>query len=255
MKKTQSKNNRVILFCGKGGVGKTTLAAITIKTLQEKTGKKILAIDADPAFGLGLTLGIEPGKTIDDILNQTTKTPAIRGKEALFARLDYELTSALAEDGSIAFIALGRPESEGCFCAVNRVLKEVLAGFTAGFDIVVIDAEAGVEQINRRVFDTATHLFIITDPTRKGINVAKTILGLAGKCIGFNHAGIIVNRCAPGLFKAGDIPQGFHSNTFIPEDPEIRKFDQNGGDSALLLSTKAGLTMKDYLLRTGLTAP
>ncbi|GEM_PF-4476371 len=48
--------------------------------------------------------------------------------------------------------------------------------FCLAFDAVFIDAEAGVEQINRRVFDAVPHLFVVSDPTRKGLLVVETIL-------------------------------------------------------------------------------
>ena len=64
------ENNQpcIIAVAGKGGVGKTSIAAVIVKLLVEnKKEKRILAIDADPAIGLSTALGIEPSKTIDDV--------------------------------------------------------------------------------------------------------------------------------------------------------------------------------------------
>jgi CO dehydrogenase maturation factor len=243
----------VILFCGKGGVGKTTLSAMTIQMLCKNREARILAVDADPALGLALTLGISPKRTLDDVLRDLSRDGGPGGKAQAFARLDYDVMTALAEFQNLAFLALGQPESEGCFCAVNSILKQVLARFSEAFDAVVIDAEAGVEQINRRVFDDATHLFVVTDHTRKGFMVAGTVLGLARRCIRFCHAGLIVNRVSDGTMVSLDIPRGFDSSCRIPEDPEIRAFDLDGKAPAALIKTQAAQAMRAYLKNLHLT--
>ena len=60
--------NKIIAFAGKGGVGKTSLSALTVKLLVEKfKDKKILAIDADPAVGLSTALGVDVTHTVNDV--------------------------------------------------------------------------------------------------------------------------------------------------------------------------------------------
>ncbi len=62
------KNTTVIALVGKGGVGKTSISALTVRLLARKyPDKKILAIDADPAVGLATALGVEVCSTVDDI--------------------------------------------------------------------------------------------------------------------------------------------------------------------------------------------
>lgn len=240
----------VILFCGKGGVGKTTLSAMTIHLLCRKRHLRVLAIDADPTMGLALTLGIRPNRTIDDILSDHETLRG--GPDAVYAALNYELAACLEESENLSFLALGRPESEGCFCAVNQILKRVIERFCLSFDAVVIDAEAGVEQINRRVFGAVTHLFVISDPTKKGLSVAEVILGLAGRCIRFEHCGALMNRMQAGTEISADPPAGFDSSFYIPEDPAVRSFDLQGGDSSLLVGTSAGERLARYLSRLDL---
>lgn len=235
----------VLLFCGKGGVGKTTLSAIAIQLLCRDPDLRVLAVDADPAMGLALTLGIRPDNTLDDILS----THAIlkgRSKEAL-AAIDYAVSANLTEAGNLTFMAMGRPESEGCFCAVNQILKRVIRNLSLSFDAVVIDAEAGVEQINRRVFDSVNRLWVVTDPTRKGVMVADTILRLAARSLHYDRSGLIVNRCQTDI-NPGDLPvRGFESYCFVPEDPEVRNFDWYGGDPSVLARTKAAERLAAYL--------
>lgn len=235
----------IVLFCGKGGVGKTTLSAMTVQLLCGRPRTRVLAVDADPAMGLGLTLDIEPVRTIDDILSCRE---TLKGKrDAVSAALDYEVASCLKESGNLSFLALGRPESEGCFCAVNQVLKQVIERCCLAFDVVIVDAEAGVEQINRRVFDAISHLLVVTDPSRKGLGVAETILGLARRSIQFHHCGLIINRLPANAGLPTSLPTGFDTACGIPEDPAVLSFDLQGGDPGRLGETLAASRLASYL--------
>ena len=95
------------------------------------------------------------------------------GKAAveLLGEARCQIFDAVAESRGFAFLAIGRPESAGCYCKVNGYLKEVIGLLAGSFDYVVIDGEAGVEQINRRVMEKVTHLLLITDASRKGTQV------------------------------------------------------------------------------------
>lgn len=66
---------KVIAFAGKGGVGKTSLAALTVRLLVERNPEaRVLAIDADPAVGLSTALGVEVTHTVDDIRKKFIET-------------------------------------------------------------------------------------------------------------------------------------------------------------------------------------
>ena len=59
---------KIITVAGKGGVGKTSICASIVRLLAERyPDKKILAIDADPAVGLSVALGVDVKLTLDDI--------------------------------------------------------------------------------------------------------------------------------------------------------------------------------------------
>ncbi|MFR9062607.1 MAG: hypothetical protein ACLVJO_01935 [[Clostridium] scindens] len=60
------------------------------------------------------------------------------------------------EEKGFAFVAIGRPESSGCYCAINSYLRDVISMLAGQFDYVVIDGEAGIEQVNRRVMEQVT---------------------------------------------------------------------------------------------------
>jgi CO dehydrogenase maturation factor len=222
----------VIALCGKGGVGKTSLSAAIVNILSTDPARKVLAIDADPAVGLSSALGIAVTKTVDDIRNELIRrveSGESGGREQMLSMLDYEMFSALAERKNIAFLAIGRPEKEGCYCQVNHILKDLIASLAKNFDFVVIDGEAGIEQVNRRVMETVTHLILVSDASAKGINVVKTIKDVSNDAINYEKAGLILNRLRDqSEFEKLVIPPELNCLGWIPEDNTIRSFDIDG---------------------------
>jgi len=187
----------IIALCGKGGVGKTSLSALITRMLCQDGSRRVLAIDADPAVGLSYPLGIHVRKTVDHIRNDLIKTLGNGekiDKSDLLRQLDYEMFSALEEKENLAFLAIGRPEGDGCYCQVNHLLRDLIKEIAGQFDVVVIDGEAGLEQINRRVMDMVTHLLIVTDASLKGRNVAESIYELSENLGAFEKAGVIFNK-------------------------------------------------------------
>lgn len=188
----------IIALSGKGGVGKTSISAAIVKLLVESyPDKKILAIDADPAVGLSTALGIEVETTIDDIRKEIVSTVEDGNTKAaieLLGEARYKIFDALVETDGFAFIAVGRPESAGCYCKINSYLKEVISILSNDFDYVVIDGEAGIEQINRRVMEKVTHLLLVTDASKKGTQVISTIKSVADELVMYKKIGAIVNR-------------------------------------------------------------
>ena len=220
-----------IALCGKGGVGKTTTAALITKILSDRGHQKILAIDADPAVGLSWALGVDVVKTVDDIrtdLIEKIKNNDLGDKSETIHMLDYEIFDALAQQDGFALLAVGRPEGEGCYCQVNNLLKEIIEDLSSRFDIVVIDGEAGVEQINRRVMKTVDHLFLLSDTSAKGINVAHTISKAAkhNKLVDYKSMGLIINRVRDNdEVKMISSKMSLPLHGYILEDQQVRNYD------------------------------
>ncbi len=193
---TKNQKTTIISVCGKGGVGKTSISAILTGILMEDKSKKVLAIDADPAVGLAISLGIKVKKTVDDVRNDFIKKiekGETADKKDIITSLDYELFNALEEHENLAFLSIGRPEKDGCYCQVNNFLKVIIKEIAEKFDYVVIDCEAGIEQVSRRVIDMITHLLLISDASKKARNVAETIAEVAKENVKFKKAGILLN--------------------------------------------------------------
>lgn len=226
------KKAKIIAVAGKGGVGKTSVSATIVKLLVERyPDKKILAIDADPAVGLSTALGIDVKMTIDDIRKEIVSTVEDGQTKAAIELLGdarYKIFDALVETDGFAFIAVGRPESAGCYCKINSYLKEVISLISNDFDYVIIDGEAGIEQINRRVMEKVTHLLLITDASKKGTQVISTIKSVADELVMYEKIGAVVNRIPDeSIIKYIDT-QGIPVLSYISADSNLAVFDIEG---------------------------
>ncbi|MDE6506058.1 MAG: AAA family ATPase [Eubacterium sp.] len=226
------ENTKIIAVAGKGGVGKTSISATIVKLLVKAyPDKKILAIDADPAVGLSTALGIDVKMTIDDIRKEIVAT--VEGGDTktaieLLGDARYKIFDALVETDGYAFIAVGRPETAGCYCKINSYLKEVISLLAGEFDYVVIDGEAGIEQINRRVMEKVTHLILITDPSKKGCQVINTIKGVADDLVMYEKIGAVVNRIPDESVLPYIDTNGIPVLSAIMNDSNLAVFDMQG---------------------------
>jgi len=232
------QNAKIIAVTGKGGVGKTSLSAVIVKLLTEAfSDKRILAIDADPAVGLATALGIEVKATVDDIRKEfidNIETGNTNTAVEMLGNARYKIFDILIEQSTFSFLAIGRPESAGCYCKVNSYLKEVIKILSENFDYIVIDGEAGIEQVNRRVMEKVTHLLLVSDASKKGIQVIQTINSVAKELMMYDAVGAIINRI-PGWdvkehIDTGDIPV----LAYIPSDERLATCDIKGENIMLL---------------------
>ncbi|PKL37858.1 MAG: cobyrinic acid a,c-diamide synthase [Spirochaetae bacterium HGW-Spirochaetae-1] len=252
MGKTGKAKTMIMAVCGKGGVGKTSISASIIRILAEDLNRKVLAIDADPAVGLATALGFTPARTVDEIRNDLiSRVEKGQGgdKKELLKQLDYEIFEALTEKGNLAFLAIGRPEKVGCYCQVNDFLKDVIETIAMNFDYVVIDGEAGIEQVNRRVMESVTHLLLVSDASMKGITVIKTIKEVSDSAIAYDEAGLILNRIR-GSEEADrlSIPEGIRLIGWVPEDDMIRETDIQGKSIMNMAESPAIRAVRKILL-------
>lgn len=199
-----------IALAGKGGVGKTTVAALLTKYLIQNQTGSILAIDADPASNLNMVLGLDIDWTVGDIredMLQQVKASLTEGGAAMGGLpggiskreyLDYRIRSALAESSRFDLIAMGRGEGSGCYCAVNHNLREVIDSLSRHYAYTLIDNEAGMEHLSRHTTRDVQHLLVVSDPSMRGLVTAQRIADLRKELnIDIEKAYLVVNR-APG---------------------------------------------------------
>jgi len=250
MKSADINNTTIIAVCGKGGVGKTSISAMIASIIAENPEKKVLAIDADPAVGLAMALGFPAQKTVDNIrssLIARVKMGVRENMNQIAADLDYEVFEAIEEKNNIAFLAIGRPEEEGCYCQVNDCLREIIESISKNFDYVVLDAEAGIEQINRRVMENVSHLLLVSDQSVKGIAVAHNIMEVSLRLVKCRTCGIILNRVRPEERNPSAGTGGLSLLGILPEDECIRSFDIEGRSFLDLPECKARMALRNCL--------
>ncbi len=250
-------NTTIIAVCGKGGVGKTSVSALLAGILAKDKCRKVLAIDADPAVGLATALGFSAERTIDDIRNDLIENVKKgKGGDAgeVVRRIDYEVFSALEEKDNLAFLAIGRPETEGCYCRVNSFLKDVISSIAAEFDYVIIDGEAGIEQVNRRVMEKVTHLLLVSDYSAKGLGVVQTIHDVSARTVPFREAHLLLNRIrSKEEASRVKLPPALNLLGVLPEDDTIRDFDIEGRSLLELPACPTVAAMEGFIERLALS--
>ena len=225
----------VISVSGKGGVGKTTTAALLTRTLIEKTKRNLLVVDADPVLNLPRALGIEVPDSVGSIATRLRKSiddGAISGSVTKQDVLEGEIFEALIEGDRFDFLAMGRTEGEGCYCFVNRLLTQILDRLTQNYEITLMDMTAGLEHLSRRTNRNVDVLIIVVDASRAAFEAAIRIRDLAKEVhIEFKRVVVIGNNFPSGMEK--DLKQkleeqGLELVGMIPSDDELSRANYRG---------------------------
>ena len=231
--KVLKKTPLSIAVVGKGGVGKTVITTLLAKVISEQYNYKMLLIDADPTHPhLSNMVKLVPKKSLEeirtDIIERTLKKEKTPKK--LANNIDFEIYNSMAESKDFCLFSIGQPEGPGCFCPSNTLLKKVIESISKDFDIVLIDCEAGLEQINRLVLESVDIILIVTDISLRSVETANSIRNSAKKFTNYKKLGIIVNKVKGNInlilekLNQLNLPLIGH----IPEDDTIIKQDLEG---------------------------
>ncbi|PWH19573.1 MAG: hypothetical protein DDG58_04605 [Ardenticatenia bacterium] len=228
-------------MAGKGGTGKTTVAALIIDYLARLGKGSILAIDADPSMNLNLALGVEVEETIgsgrEEIVGDIRSGQYNLGldKQQAFRLMIQE---CLVETEHFDLLAMGRPEGPGCYCAPNHLLRQSIDALAGHYRFVVIDNEAGLEHISRRTTRDVDLLLVISDPTVRGLIAAQRVFELVAELGSRVHkAHLIVNRVPSCDDNEIVLPQELAAKVaelnlpllgVLPQDPAVAERDVLG---------------------------
>jgi CO dehydrogenase maturation factor len=247
---------KTIALAGKGGTGKTTVSALIIKSLVRQGAGAVLAIDADPSTNLHLALGLEMPLTVGEIREGMTD-PAMSGTLGVsISRQDFlqrEIHMALEEGERVDLLAMGRPEGQGCYCAVNHLLRQVVDEMEGAYDYVVIDNEAGMEHISRRTTKGVDLLLIVTDPTIRGMKAASSIAQMASEIdVDVRRMGLIINRVQgemPDPLRDAIEALGLEVLAMVPADAQINQNDALGRSLLSLDGDSPAWEIIDQMMR------
>ena len=190
-----------IAVSGKGGTGKTTIAAMIVRHLLKRNLKPVLAVDADPNANLGDALGVKAGNTVgkvlDGFLKDKENLPTGVVKESL---IDYKLSEILVEEKGFDLLSMGQGEGPGCYCYPNTVVRNYIEKLASNYKYVVIDNEAGMEHISRRTNGNLDVLLLVSDPSLKGIRTCKKLEDLVNKLgLRIQKLHLLINRVGNGV--------------------------------------------------------
>jgi len=174
-----------IAFCGKGGVGKSTIAALLCGALLE-AGYGVLAIDADPSPHLGRLLGFSETDRLVPLAEMRDLLAERAEKQGPYYSLNPRVEDLperfmLRRDG-LRLMVLGaiREAGRGCACPEQTVLRRLLSFLILqAREAVVVDMEAGVEHFGRSTVVPMDFILVVTQPYRGSLETAKQILRLS----------------------------------------------------------------------------
>lgn len=220
-----------VAVSGKGGVGKTFISSMLVKRLSEHGS--VLAIDADPDSNLPQALGVEAAKTVGESREAIINAPA-RSKVAAAKQEHLELSihEAIEEFPGFDLLVMGRSEGEGCYCAVNHVIRQVIDTRARGYDFTIIDCHAGLEHLSRRTTRDVDIMLVVTDPTKNALQTAARIVQLSKELlIDFGAILVIANRVTeenrPQLAELA-AENHLEIAATVPLDPVVAMYDMQG---------------------------
>ncbi len=252
-----------VLVAGKGGVGKTTVAALLSHFLRDR-GMRVLAVDADSVPNLGMALGlpadvsrgIVPLVRNEELVEQRTGARPGQAWGVLFRvnpRVDdlSERYGVRIEDG-LSLLVVGSIDAakQGCLCPAIALAKRLLKHLVSSADersAVVVDSEAGAEVFGRGLAENFDHMICVSEPTVASLDISKRLIKM-GRQLGIREFSLIVNKVPEGgEALKGEIEVRFSADArvfFVPSDPEVLRASIEGrGVKAIPNSSPAILAL------------
>jgi CO dehydrogenase maturation factor len=223
----------IFAITGKGGVGKTTTAALIIQWLVARGETPVLAVDADSNANLHEALGVLYTATVGGIREDAKKAAKELTGMAKQEFLDLQVQGALVEEHGYDLIVMGRPEGPGCYCYANNVLRDVIQRLAGNYRHVVVDSEAGLEHLSRRTLLAVDHLLIVSDCTVRGVRTAARVAALTEEMgTPIAHRGLLITRVPDGILPPAVAAEaeatGLPLLAAVPLDPHVAAMDAGG---------------------------
>lgn len=224
---------KTVAVAGKGGTGKSTLAALLIRELVQRGQAPILAVDADPNANLGELLGTQAAVTVGGLREAAfmgvREIPTGWDKQSW---IEYKMHEAIEEATGYDLLVMGRPEGPGCYCYANNLLREYIKTLASEYAWVVMDNEGGLEHLSRHTTRDVDVMFIVTDPSVRGMRTVERISELVdemGLVVAQRY--VVVSRvpqgvAVDGLMEHTTVPLG----GVVPQDDALFVNDLAGKD-------------------------
>ncbi len=190
-----------IAVSGKGGVGKTTIAAALIKSFTE-VFQRVYAIDGDSDGCLGFALGIPSGElsAIKPVVEMGKQIRKLSGDGAFYALNpsleDEDLKEFVYQHGKIDFMKMGDQKKGGsqCYCRENTFLQTLISTLLLDKDeAVIMDMGAGIEHLSRGTSRGVDLMLVVVEPSINSVNTANNVIRMA-QDLGLSKVRIIGNK-------------------------------------------------------------
>ena len=230
-----------IAISGKGGVGKSTLAA-ALALLMARQGQSVLAVDADPDANLAAALGVpgEKQKEIIPISQQVALIEERTGAKVKQYGQVFKLNPEVSDianhyafnHNGVALMVLGAVDQggSGCACPENVLIRALIMDLILyKDDALIMDMEAGIEHLGRATARGVDTMIIVVEPGQRSIDCAKRTIDMSRE-IGLHHFKLVANK-VENLQDESFIRESFPDLEpigIIPYAPVIRSNDRNG---------------------------
>jgi CO dehydrogenase maturation factor len=164
-----------------------------------------------------------------------------------------KIAQSLVENNDFDLIAMGRPEGPGCYCFANNALRAALKEIADDYPYVVLDNEAGLENLSRRIVRELDLMIMVADPSRQGLETVRRLSALAQEMkIKVKQLALVINRSRretlPPLAVALQAETGAALVTCLADDEDLRGLSETGGCLQTLPQSNSVVAGIDRLL-------
>lgn len=248
-----------IAISGKGGVGKTTLAALLCTSFQ-RSGYHVTAVDADPDANLASTLGFPEPDSITPIIELkeliAERTGTRPGSMGAFFKLNPRVDDipekySVTHNG-IRLLVMGsiKKAGTGCYCPENALVRELVGHLLLGEDdIVIMDMEAGIEHLGRGTSGDVDAFIIVVEPGKRSVETGQRVVKLATE-LGVKRHYVVGNKVRDDDDRMF-IERFFPGDTLLGILPYSDEIAESGkGDSGVVTHHQVAIdTIKDRLIK------
>ncbi len=179
----------IAITSGKGGVGKTCVAA-NLACALARDGKRVLVLDADLGLAnLDIVLNLQPAATLQDVLNGTHRVEQVM--------LDGPEGIRVLPAGS------GLIESAHLTGDMRVRLRRELGKLVPNFDFLLIDTGAGISDVVLYTASLAQEVLMVVTPEPTSLSDAYATIKVLAIHQARAHFSLAINQNTPG--RSGEV--------------------------------------------------
>ena len=188
-------DSRLIAFTGsKGGVGTSSIAAISALISSEKLGNKTVLLDGAGGWSsLSVAMGFDPSAT----LHEVARAVELQNEDALermFHQVSEKLT--MVASGADAMLDPG---------VDAKLYEAVLDNLMVKYPVVMVDLSGADPALKKTVISRAHQTFVVTTPTVTALRSSRTLIKEVSEVRGGDADDVTLLVNMEGLSKANEV--------------------------------------------------